>query len=546
MSALISAPTGLDAQTLRAALSEISIGSSICSDVQKLSGSVDASTSFLVLTEEALGEGFLQLLEVLEGQETWSDIPILLLSAAGSREASSRRAANLEQLRNFVILERPLPKKTFQGAARAAVRARERQYRTRDHLEQLRDAREELEQRVTERTAELRTEIAERESIEHALNHAQKLEAVGRLTGGVAHDFNNLLQVILNGISVLERMPEDAERRSKILESMRKAGQRGASVTKQMLAFARRQPLNAETVDIATCVGGLAHVLNSALPATVELKIEVPADIWPVEADMAQLEVALLNLCLNARDAIEGSGWIKIAAENLPGVGAGDGDAAALVRDRVSICVRDSGSGMDGATQERAFEPFFTTKEVGSGTGLGLSQVYGFARQSGGTATIISTRGHGTTVTMTLPRTTRTSIGVGDKRPAVRIRAPDGRVLVVEDEPLVAEAAIEMLLTFGIAADHVLTGDAALTMPLESYAGLISDVIMPGSIDGIELAQQVRQRFPRLPLLLVSDYAGDPTRLRTSGFDVLVKPYSADELARALVAAGIAADERSD
>ncbi len=367
---------------------------------------------------------------------------------------------------------------------------------------------------------------------ERQLRQTQKIEAIGQLTGGVAHDFNNLLMVILGGLSMIER-PGDPARRARVLEGMRQAAERGASLSRQLLAFARRQPLKAEPVDLRAQLDGMHDLLDRALRGDVHVRTEFPEDLWTVLVDPAELELVLLNLCVNARDAMPNGGTIRIVARNASGI-EHRGQRADFVR----LSVSDSGVGMPAEVLTRVFEPFFTTKEVGKGSGLGLPQVYGFAEQSGGSVRIESEVGRGTTVVLTLPRTDRTpaeaapSPDLGRPRPKA-----SGSILLVEDDDEVAGLVTDMLRELGYHVTRAASAEAALgaLADVRTIDVVFSDIMMPGRMNGLDLAREIRTRRPGLPVLLTSGYADTAMRdAARENVPVLRKPYDIETLADSL------------
>ncbi|WP_207477474.1 hybrid sensor histidine kinase/response regulator [Arenibaculum pallidiluteum] len=387
-----------------------------------------------------------------------------------------------------------------------------------------------LETRIEERTAELRLEAAERRRAEEALLQSQKMEAVGQLTGGMAHDFNNLLQAIQACFQILGRKAKGVPDIEPLLDAGRQAVDRGASLVRQLLAFSRKQALRPETFDVRDRMLGMRGLLERAVRADIQLEIDISAGLWPVLADPVQFELAVLNLVVNARDAIASDGRIVVAARNriLDGFGA-----ERLSGAFVEIRVTDTGSGMGPDTVRRAFEPFFTTKAVGKGTGLGLSQVYGFCQQSGGTATVESSMGAGSTVALILPRSSEVP-GSEQTRASGSSEGLGARILFVEDDPVVAPVVKAALEEFGYFVVWVPTGDEAL---IRLKAGervdlLFSDVVMPGHLSGVTLAREARILRPSLPVLLSTGYSEDLVSLK--GFRILAKPYHVEDLAAAI------------
>ncbi len=358
------------------------------------------------------------------------------------------------------------------------------------------------------------------------LFRSQKMEALGQLTGGLAHDFNNLLTAILGAADLGLRNMDDPEKLKRMLDGIRNSAQRGASLTKQLLAFARAQQLEIKQIDLRDFIGDVTTLVRPSLRSDIELVTEISDQLWPVDADAGALELAILNFAFNARDAMKEGGTLKISAHNVVLEGEPDG----LKGEHVALQVHDTGSGMSPETMERVFEPFFTTKSYGEGTGLGLSQVFGFAKQIGGAVGVESEAGKGATFTLYLP----TSRVTGAAERQANGDHALGRVLVVEDDMLVAELAASMLSELGFETTVAHSAKEAL----DRLAGgdkpkvIFSDVVMPGGISGIELARKVRDRFPELPILLTTGYSEQIAG--THGFPVLQKPYELETLASAL------------
>lgn len=376
-------------------------------------------------------------------------------------------------------------------------------------------------------------EITARVKAEDELRQAQKLEAVGQLTGGVAHDFNNLLMVISGGLNMLARSP-DEEKRDMLMMRMREAVERGANLTKQLLAFSRRHQLSPESIRLPDYFASMSDLLNRSLGVNVRVTVDVSADVAPVLADPNALQLAILNLAVNARDAMDHSGVVGIGARN-----GSPQDANAAC---VSISVSDTGAGMTPEVRRRIFEPFFTTKETGKGSGLGLAQVHGFAEQSGGHIEVQSEVGVGTTFTLVLPR--GESVPEAPAPPAVALEpAPPsgaGEALLVEDDDNVAALTEEMLGHLGWRVTRVASAEAALGAITNGLdVGLVfSDVMMPGGRNGIELAQALRERHVDLPIVLASGYTEAVQRdAERAGLLLLSKPFNLDTLAAAIEAA---------
>jgi len=388
-------------------------------------------------------------------------------------------------------------------------------------------------------------QIAEREKAEEALRQAQKMEAIGHLTGGIAHDFNNLLQIILSSLTLLRRRsktwplgPDVMKDLDRYLDAACTGGERAAGLTRQLLAFARRQPLRPAQVDVNRLVEGMSELLRRTLGEAISIETQLSACVWDVFADVNQLENALVNLAVNARDAMDGVGRLTIATSNARLRAA---EAAALDHvepgDYVRIAVADTGCGMSADVIAKAFEPFFTTKDIGQGTGLGLSQVYGFVRQSGGHVTIESAVAAGTTINILLPR--RPETGVQAEPVAERtVKGADAAdlVLVVEDDPAVRAATIEMLHELGYRTAQADDGHAALRA-LDGQPAvrlLLSDVGLPGGMNGRQLADEVARRWPHIRILFTSGYTRDAL-IHGGRLDervmLLSKPYTYADLA---------------
>jgi signal transduction histidine kinase/ActR/RegA family two-component response regulator len=423
--------------------------------------------------------------------------------------------------------------------------------------EELLAANEELDRRVSERTVSLEAanaelerlnddlsrrvevEAAQRAKAQAQLFQLQKLEALGQLTGGIAHDFNNLLMVIINGLQVLADSRSETQRQ-RALRRTQEASWRAAELTRRLLAFARRQPLHPQRVDLVGQAESLRELLSQGLRENIQLSLSVAPDVWPLEADIGALELALLNLAVNARDAMPEGGDLSVSTRNV----TMDDESAARLSlssgDYVEIAVRDTGVGMRDDVLEKVFEPFFTTKGAGEGTGLGLPQVYGFAQQSGGAASIESQIDEGTIVTMLLPRSQR---AIEPARAATNVAAPrretELSVLVVEDEPSVAAIVVEMLGQLGHRGTCVSTVAAAMAALSGPGTDLIlTDVLLPGGQSGLDLAREVQQRRLDVPVILTSGYGGSMThRLSTMNLPFLHKPYQLPALNQAIAMA---------
>lgn len=383
---------------------------------------------------------------------------------------------------------------------------------------------------VTER----RREQERLREAEAQLRQSQKMEAIGQLTGGVAHDFNNLLTVICSSADLLRRRELPEEKRRRYIEAISETADRAAKLTGQLLAFARRQALKPEVFDAAKRVDGVADMLRSVLGARIELGIDAVREPCFVEADPGQFEAAIVNLAANARDAMGGEGHLAIRVEPASALPAVRGHAAARGK-FIAVSVSDTGTGIAPADRERIFEPFFTTKGIGQGTGLGLSQVLGFAKQSGGEVDVRSEPGHGSTFTLYLPRADALPPeAVGEKKDE---RADGrGRLLIVEDNATVGEFATQLLKDLGYETELAVSAEEALRL-LEgedrAFDAVFSDVVMPG-MGGVELARRLRELRPELPIVLTSGYSHILAEDVHHGFPLLHKPYSVDGLSRIL------------
>ena len=394
---------------------------------------------------------------------------------------------------------------------------------------------------VLRRTQRLYGEIDRRIAAEEGLRQSQKLEAIGQLTGGVAHDFNNLLTIIIGNLESAQRQLEAWTEGAQVklarrLENAMHGAQRAATLTKRLLAFARQQPLNPTVVDVDRLINGLGEFLRRSLGEDVALEIVGSGGLWPVEADPAELEAAVLNLAVNARDAMGQGGKLTIETGNayLDATYCGQ-HADVQPGQYVQIAVTDTGSGMKKDTVDRAFEPFFTTKPSGQGTGLGLSQVYGFVKQSGGHVKIYSEIGEGTTVKMYLRRFAGSAVAAAEERPARAGGRAGECVLVVEDDAAVRGYVVETLGGLGYDVLEAGSGDDALRL-MEEYKNiglLLTDVVMPG-MNGRQLAEQAKQRKPGLKVLFMTGYSRNAIvhqgRL-DRGVALIQKPLTSDQLA---------------
>jgi signal transduction histidine kinase len=538
---LVLAPTGRDGPASAELLHRGGLPAVICANIAELVSRLAAGADAVFVAEEALHSQPLDDLTAWVAQQPpWSDMPFVILTSHRQHPAvAAGRGLLVTALRNVSLLERPVQAITLTSAIRAAVRARQRQYEVREHLAQRNRVAQELEGLVAERTRELeaanrelRAQMDERAKVEESLHHAQKLEAIGQLTGGLAHDFNNLLMIISGGLETLTYQNNPA-RRERMMNSMRNAVDRGAKLTRQLLAFSRRQTLRPESVDLHVRLGGMLELLDRSLRGDVNVTLDLARDLWPVTVDPGELELAILNLAVNARDAMPRGGVITIRAENEPNLLDDD-----LEGDFVRLSVVDTGTGMPPEVVSRVFEPFFTTKDVGKGSGMGLAQVYGFTRQSGGSVRIDSAVDQGTTIALFLPMSHEATVPVvlpADTSPHAN-RHGVSHVLLVEDDDEVAALVTEMLSQLGMDSTRASSAAAALgALANDREVDLVfSDVMMPGGMNGVELAREVKRRRPGLPILLTTAYVEAVKRdAEAEGVALLPKPYRLEDLATA-------------
>jgi len=378
--------------------------------------------------------------------------------------------------------------------------------------------------KITRDISERRESQQNLEKIQRQLAESQKLDALGQLTGGVAHDFNNLLMVVTGSLHVLKKIAGDDPKSLRAVQAIEAAAQRGAALTQQLLSFARRQSVNPQNLDLNERVHSIREVLDTGLGSAVELHIDVAEGIWPITVDAAEFETALVNLVINARDAMPQGGSVTVHAKNVfidDGVRKGD---------HVAIKVTDTGVGIPPDVLAKIFDPFFTTKPIGKGTGLGLSQVHGFAHQAGGTVAVESELGSGTRFTICLPRSVRLPL----RQEKLANAIGGGIVLLVEDNPDVAIASTGLLEQLGYSVRWAADAEAALKEIEANGVDLVlSDIVMPGRLDGLGLARAIKQMRPRLPILLASGYSEAAQNARAE-FPILRKPYQIHELNEAL------------
>ncbi|MEK1834393.1 MAG: ATP-binding protein [Pseudomonas sp.] len=536
--AIILAPLGRDSQIALMMLNEAGFDGVITRDLGALCNELSLGAGLLVIACEALlGADLEPLLGLIEQQPAWSDLPIVLLTHHGGPEQNPASRLG-SQLGNVTFLERPFHPVTLISLVTTALRGRRRQYEARDRLIdlsqselRLQNTLETLEQQVEERTAQLRLN-------EEVLRQSQKMEAVGQLTGGIAHDFNNMLTGIIGSLELLRRRL--ARGRTEDLDSLIDLGvtsaNRAAGLTHRLLAFSRRQSLDSKPVQMNTLVVSMGELLLRSINESIHLEMQLDEQLWVAEADPNQLESALLNLVLNARDAMPDGGKLLVKTSNQHlDTGFTAAHSNLQPGDYIVLSVTDTGYGMPQSTINRAFDPFFTTKPIGQGTGLGLSMIYGFSKQSGGHVSIHSEVGKGTTVSLFLPRFSGELLEDTQVDAQHAPYARDGEtVLIVEDDPAVRVLVSAVLSELGYAFVEACDADSAVPI-LDSGQRidlLISDVGLPG-MNGRQLAEIGRQYRPDLKVLFITGYA-EHAAVRGGfldpGMQMITKPFTFDLL----------------
>ncbi|MFY0735996.1 MULTISPECIES: ATP-binding protein [Aurantimonas] len=542
--ALILSPGGRDAAIAARIIEDVGLQPVVCESCQELICRIGDGSGFAIVTEESFrGVDLKPLHDRLTTQNAWSDYPFIILTRRS--ESSQRNPATTqlaELLRNVTFLERPFHPSTFISLAKTASRSRERQFEARARIvelherdDQLRQANETLETRVAERTAEMQLaheklvmEVEQRERTEILLRQAQKMEMIGQLTGGIAHDFNNLLMAVLGNLELLHRHMTLDAKAERLVDGAVKGAQRGAALTQRLLAFARRQELTLAPTNLSELVRGMADLLDRSLGSTIEQHVVLPEGMPLAFVDGNQLELALLNLAVNARDAMPDGGSLTIEVDVPDTFEAMVLPSGTYVR----LSVSDTGSGMSEETLKRATEPFYSTKGVGKGTGLGLSMIQGLAEQLGGSLRLTSTVGIGTRAELWLP----VAAGAGEVQaaePDLEISAVtvSSRILIVDDDPLILMSTVDMLEDLGHEVVEAGSGAKALEIlnAGEQFDLMITDFSMP-RMNGGQLARAVHELRPSLPMLLATGFAEMP-----SGSEIelprLGKPYTQAQLA---------------
>jgi signal transduction histidine kinase len=546
---LILAPFGRDADVIAEVLNKDGRECERCADTHTLTAELSDGAGAALVTEEALADDqAAPLLAWLDGQPAWSDFPIILLAGDRAARRSARSLKVLERLGNVVVLERPLSSETLRRAVTSSLRARIRQYDSRHHLDvsrqhlaqrieaqaalvQLNDS---LESRIAERTHELASandrlmkEIHERAKVQAVLVQSQKMEALGQLTGGIAHDFNNLLNVIMVNAELIARVSDD-ERVRTMAATAKRATERGAKLTGQLLTFSRTSNFDLKAVDVVALLQGMRDIITVSLGSTIQLITQFDAEELWTEADPNQLELAILNLAINARDAMPGGGSLTVRVGRRMAPDPTLTDVQYVVAE-----FSDTGSGIPANVITRVFDPFFTTKPIGKGTGLGLSQVYGIARQTGGTARIESEEGRGTTVRLWLPMR-EPVVSESESVSAVEQKVEGiKRILVVEDDNEVRSMLVDSLKMLGYVVTEAHDGKTGLGRLTGDRPDLLMvDFAMPG-MNGIDVIAAARKVRDDLPVILATGYADvDISRLAVRRCSILRKPFQLDELAR--------------
>jgi signal transduction histidine kinase len=532
---LILAPIGRDGPACAKLVQQTGLTCGICQDIPDLIVQLDRDADVVLLTEEALyGEVLGPLARWVADQPPWSDQPFVVLTSRneGPRFTEFRKGL-VDALHNVAFLERPLQAISLQTAVLTAQRGRARQYQARAYLEAQRDAAEELERLVRERTealeqvnAQLRAESDRRARAQAALLQAQKIETMGQLVGGVAHDFNNLLMAVIGNLDLLAKGLSNDPRQARLLNGAMEGARRGATLTHRLLAFARKQELQSRATDVLALVEDMRELIERSVGPMVEVRIISAQPPPAVRIDPNQLEMALLNLAVNARDAMPSGGVLLIALDHRV---ASEGEAGLPAGSYVRLTVEDTGEGMDAETLARAVEPFFSTKGVGKGTGLGLSMVHGLANQSGGAFHLDSQVGVGTRAELWLPTAEGAVVEAAPPASADAAAAP-ATILLVDDDVLIAGSTVALLEDLGHKVVEAHSGAEAMTMIDGGLSPdlVITDHAMPG-MSGTDLALRLKAQRPELPILLATGYAeleDEPS----IDLPRLAKPYTQQQL----------------
>jgi signal transduction histidine kinase/ActR/RegA family two-component response regulator len=547
---LVMAPIGRDAAASAELLAKSGILAEVASDLTALVIGLEDDAGAVLITEEAVFNADTSGLETwVTNQPAWSDLPFIILTSHLDHPKIKHWRQHLnEKLHNVALLERPLQSINLTSAIEAALRARRRQFEVKALIEARDRTAIELEALVEARTrelqssnAELMAQMAERERIEASLRQSQKMEAVGQLTGGLAHDFNNLLAAISGSIELTKsRLAQGkVEAVDRYMTAAQSAVKRAAALTHRLLAFSRRQTLDPKPTNINRLVTDMEELIRRTVGPAIHTEVVGAAGLWPTLVDQNQLENALLNLCINARDAMPEGGRLTVETANK-----WLDDRAAKERELapgqyISLCVTDTGTGMTPELISKIFDPFFTTKPLGEGTGLGLSMIYGFARQSGGQIRVYSEVGKGTTMCLYLPRHNVDAEAEAYIDPTQAIEpSGDGEVvMVIDDEPTIRLLIAEVLGDGGYSAIEASDGPAGMRV-LQSAAKidlLITDVGLPGGMNGRQVADAARVLRPNLKVLFVTGYAENAVvgnGQLEKGMQIIAKPFAMDVLAK--------------
>jgi len=528
---VVHTPTGRDGVLVAELLEAHGYGVRRTATGAELLIGLDQTIGAVVVAEEALdADTALRLREHLITQPSWSDLPLVVLTVPG-RGARPPYAGlgDFRETANITLLERPVLPETLLSAVRAALRARARQYQVQRYLD-------------------------ERSRTEEQVRRRQRLEAVGKLAGGVAHEVNNMMTVVLGFSDIAMRRLRPGDPATADIQEVIKAGERAARITQQLLAFTRQQPNQPALLSLAAIVQELANLLEQSVGAEYTLELALPEEIPLVRADRTQLDQVLINLVLNARDATPAGGTITIAVEETEldaDYIARHEDVAIRSGRYVMLAVSDTGAGMDRETVDRAFEPFYTTKPVGQGTGLGLSTVYGIVKQAGGYVWLYSEVGHGTTVKIYLPAVTGAERVTGPQ--TLPRLVGDERILVVEDEAMVRVMARRALEEYGYRVIEAGDGQSAIDLLASSSEPVhlvLCDIVMPG-LSGQELSAAIARTAPAASILFMSGYTGSDVirkQLIHPSAPFIQKPFRPVDLAlkvRCLLDAKVAAPPRA-
>jgi signal transduction histidine kinase/ActR/RegA family two-component response regulator len=549
---LILAPIGRDAPASADLLRKAGLDACVCDDLRALLADLSTGAGAVFVAEEALFRADLTTIESwIAQQPPWSDLPfVVLTSHLDHPRIKLWRQTIAGSLKNVSMLERPIQPITLTSAMQVALRARRRQYEVKALIEAQEKAAHDLEALVAARTrqleeanAELQNQMAERERVEASLRQSQKMEAVGQLTGGLAHDFNNMLAGISGSLELMRsRLSQGrVDTVDRYITAAQGAVKRAAALTHRLLAFSRRQTLEPRPTSVNRLVTDMEDLIRRTVGPAIHIEVVGAGGLWTTLVDRNQLENALLNLCINARDAMPDGGRLTIETANK-----WLDERAARERDLppgqyVSLCVTDTGTGMTPEIAARAFDPFFTTKPLGQGTGLGLSMIYGFARQSGGQIRIYSEVGKGTTMCLYLPRhdDDRNADDAIDFAEAIEATGDGEVVLVIDDEPTIRMLIAEVLADAGYSAIEASDGPAGLRV-LQSSAKidlLITDVGLPGGMNGRQVADAARVWRPSLKVLFITGFAENAVvgnGQLEKGMHVIAKPFEMDRLAHTI------------